>query len=51
MIRPLVDIATFAGTVGPRLAAKRGPAPALLLRVLTPPLRACSLSPTYSHPG
>jgi hypothetical protein len=40
LIRPLVDIATFAGAVGPPLAAKRGRGRAVALRVLMLPLRA-----------
>lgn len=40
LIRPLVDIATFAAAIGPPLAAKRGAGRALLLRVLSLPLRA-----------
>jgi SnoaL-like domain len=44
MIRPLVDIATFAAAIGPPLAAKRGAGRALLLRVLSLPLRAILLA-------
>jgi hypothetical protein len=40
LIRPLVDIAAFAGAVGPPLAGKRGRIRAPLLRFLTLPLRA-----------
>jgi hypothetical protein len=39
LVRPLVDIATFAGAVGPPLAAKRGRFRAPLLRILTLPLK------------
>jgi hypothetical protein len=39
MIRPLVDIALFAGAVGPKLARRRGPLQALALTLLTFPLR------------
>lgn len=44
MIRPLVDIATFAAAIGPPLAAKRGAGRALLLRFLSLPLRAILLA-------
>lgn len=44
LIRPLVDIATFAGAIGPPLAAKRGAGRALLLRLLSFPLRAILLA-------
>jgi ketosteroid isomerase-like protein len=40
LIRPLVGLASFAGGVGPPLAARRGRMRAFLLRVLTVPLRA-----------
>jgi hypothetical protein len=40
LIRPLAGIGTFMAAAGPPLAAKRGPVQALLLRVLTAPLRA-----------
>jgi hypothetical protein len=40
LIRPLVGIAAFAGAIGPPLAAKRGEARAVLLRLLTLPLKA-----------
>jgi SnoaL-like domain len=40
MIRPLVDLATFAAAAGPPLAARRGRLRGLLLGVLTLPLRA-----------
>jgi len=40
MIRPLVDIATFAGAIGPQLAAKRGPLRGPLVRLLNAPLRS-----------
>jgi hypothetical protein len=43
MIRPLVDIATFAAAIGPPLAAKRGAGRALLLRFLSLPLKAILL--------
>jgi hypothetical protein len=43
LIRPLVDIATFAAAVGPPLAAKRSRARAVVLRMLTLPLRAILL--------
>ena len=39
-IRPLVGIGTFAGASGPPLARRRGPVRAVILRVLTAPLRA-----------
>jgi ketosteroid isomerase-like protein len=38
LIRPLVGIAAFAGATGPAVAAKRGRARALVLRILTAPL-------------
>jgi SnoaL-like domain len=40
MIRPLVDIATFAGAIGPQLAAKRGRLRGPLARFLNAPLRS-----------
>jgi len=40
LIRPLVDIATFAAVIGPPLAAKRGRIRGLLVRLMTLPLRA-----------
>ncbi len=43
MIRPLVDIADFAAAIGPSLGAKRGPGRALLLTLLTIPLKALLL--------
>jgi len=39
LIRPLVDIATFAAAVGPPLAAKRSPARGALVRLLMLPLK------------
>jgi hypothetical protein len=39
LIRPLVDIGLFAGEVGPKLARRRGPVQALVLTLLTLPLR------------
>jgi hypothetical protein len=39
LIRPLVDIARFAGAVGPPLARRRGRLQALALTLLTLPLR------------
>ncbi len=39
LIRPLVDIGLFAGAVGPPLARRRGPVQALVLTLLTLPLR------------
>lgn len=39
LIRPLASIAAFAEVVGPPLAAKRGAVEALVVRVLTLPLR------------
>jgi hypothetical protein len=39
MIRPLVDIATFAAAIGPPLAAKQSPARGVLVRLLTLPLK------------
>lgn len=44
LIRPLVDIATFAAAIGPPLAAKRGASRALLLRFLSLPLKAILLA-------
>jgi hypothetical protein len=43
LIRPLADIAAFAGAVGSPLAAKRGSGRAPLLRFLTLPLKAILL--------
>jgi hypothetical protein len=40
LIRPLVDIATFASAVGPPLARRRGPIRAFVLRLLALPLGA-----------
>jgi hypothetical protein len=40
LIRPLVDIAAFAGVIGPPLGAKRGRVRVPLLRLLTLPLTA-----------
>ena len=39
MMRPLVGIAEFAAAAGPPLAAKRGPLPGLLARLIGLPLR------------
>ena len=39
LIRPLVDIATFAAAIGPPLAARRSPARGALVRLLTLPLK------------
>lgn len=39
MIRPLVDIGLFAGEVGPSLARRRGRVQAVVLTLLTAPLR------------
>lgn len=39
MIRPLVDIAIFAGAVGPPLATRRGPVRGFLARIFSLPLR------------
>jgi hypothetical protein len=43
MIRPLVDIAAFAAAIGPPLGAKRGQSRAMLVRLLTLPLRGLLL--------
>lgn len=43
MIRPLVDIATFAGAIGPQLAAKRGRLRGPLARALNAPVRSIFL--------
>jgi ketosteroid isomerase-like protein len=40
LIRPLVDIATFAAAVGPPLAGRRGAIRGRLLRLMTLPLKA-----------
>jgi hypothetical protein len=40
LIRPLVNIGTFVVAAGPPMAARRGRARELLLRVVSPPLRA-----------
>ncbi len=39
LIRPLVDIATFAAAIGPPLAAKRSSTRGVLVRLLTLPLK------------
>lgn len=39
LIRPLVDIATFAAAAGPPLAARRSPTRGVLVRLLTLPLK------------
>jgi hypothetical protein len=40
LIRPLPDIALFAGAIGPALAAKRAPIRGLVARLMILPLRA-----------
>lgn len=43
MIRPLLDLATFAALVGPEVAKQRGPLWGAALRLLSLPLRAILL--------
>jgi hypothetical protein len=50
LIRPLVDIAVFAGAVGPELARRRGRVRGLLLTLLTMPLRALMAAADFAAP-